>query len=297
VEDKITGLKAGADEYLTKPIDTRELVVRVEAILNRMESLRSAIDVVAAETLVFMGVKGGVGTTTVALNIACALCRKDMNILAVELRSYYGSFTHHLALAFSGHWGEILEGSSAGINERDLAANIAKHPSGLALLNSPPAHLKEGFEQEHLSALLARLERDWDYIVLDLPSHPSDVHQPALDVADTLFLILEPAPDSVSAGKQTLDYLHSLKGGTANIGCIVVNRASLASAVTAGEIEAELGVPVIRTIPQAIDSLIASHKAGLPLVRAQPEHHASMAFKEIAAKVVDKSLATSVSIT
>lgn len=35
VEDKIDGFEAGADDYLTKPFDVRELLLRVKAILSR----------------------------------------------------------------------------------------------------------------------------------------------------------------------------------------------------------------------------------------------------------------------
>ncbi len=35
VEDKIEGFEAGADDYLTKPFDIRELMLRVKAILRR----------------------------------------------------------------------------------------------------------------------------------------------------------------------------------------------------------------------------------------------------------------------
>ncbi len=36
IEDKIAGLEAGADDYLTKPFDVRELQLRVKAILRRL---------------------------------------------------------------------------------------------------------------------------------------------------------------------------------------------------------------------------------------------------------------------
>lgn len=36
VEDRITGLSAGADDYLPKPFDPRELVLRIDAILKRV---------------------------------------------------------------------------------------------------------------------------------------------------------------------------------------------------------------------------------------------------------------------
>ena len=35
VDDRITGLKAGGDDYLVKPFDIRELSARVEALLRR----------------------------------------------------------------------------------------------------------------------------------------------------------------------------------------------------------------------------------------------------------------------
>ena len=38
LDDKITGLKAGADDYVTKPFEMRELLARIEAVLRRSET-------------------------------------------------------------------------------------------------------------------------------------------------------------------------------------------------------------------------------------------------------------------
>ena len=38
LDDKITGLKAGADDYVTKPFEMRELIARIEAVLRRSGS-------------------------------------------------------------------------------------------------------------------------------------------------------------------------------------------------------------------------------------------------------------------
>jgi phosphate regulon transcriptional regulator PhoB len=41
--DKVLGLEMGADDYITKPFSTRELVARTKAILRRVEKSREAI--------------------------------------------------------------------------------------------------------------------------------------------------------------------------------------------------------------------------------------------------------------
>lgn len=42
--DKILGLEMGADDYLTKPFNTRELIARIRAVLRRVEAQRAPDD-------------------------------------------------------------------------------------------------------------------------------------------------------------------------------------------------------------------------------------------------------------
>jgi DNA-binding response OmpR family regulator len=43
VKDRVNGLEVGADDYLTKPFDSSELLARIQAILRRSGTLRTAI--------------------------------------------------------------------------------------------------------------------------------------------------------------------------------------------------------------------------------------------------------------
>jgi two-component system phosphate regulon response regulator OmpR len=49
VVDRIVGLEMGADDYLVKPVDLRELLARVKAVLRRFQTAHSQADL-AAET-------------------------------------------------------------------------------------------------------------------------------------------------------------------------------------------------------------------------------------------------------
>ena len=44
VEDKLYGLESGADDYITKPFDLREVVARVRTILRRLDRARTEAD-------------------------------------------------------------------------------------------------------------------------------------------------------------------------------------------------------------------------------------------------------------
>lgn len=40
IVDKVLGLELGADDYMTKPFDVRELVARAKALVRRIEKMK-----------------------------------------------------------------------------------------------------------------------------------------------------------------------------------------------------------------------------------------------------------------
>lgn len=52
IEDKVNGLRLGADDYLTKPFDFEELLARIEALLRRGRDLRPRVTTLQVADLV-----------------------------------------------------------------------------------------------------------------------------------------------------------------------------------------------------------------------------------------------------
>ncbi len=102
VEDKILGFEAGADDYLTKPTQPRELFAHVKAVLARTSKSKPVPAKASAERAYTIGVlatKGGLGVSTVALNLGIALyhhTKKD--VIVSDFRPGQGSIALELGL-------------------------------------------------------------------------------------------------------------------------------------------------------------------------------------------------------
>jgi pilus assembly protein CpaE len=95
------------------------------------EQLRKAQPVKAGKVLGFIGAKGGVGTTTVALNVASILAQQNKTVIAIELRPDYGTFSLELAGAPIENLSNLLELDPERIDERALSTRLFNSRFGL----------------------------------------------------------------------------------------------------------------------------------------------------------------------
>jgi len=57
VSDKVVGLELGADDYLAKPFEPRELLARIQSILRRVKFSNSMVDIIEFDGLIVNKVK------------------------------------------------------------------------------------------------------------------------------------------------------------------------------------------------------------------------------------------------
>ena len=140
VEQKVRGLRAGADDYLIKPFHPAELLARIKSLLARFapkESLLARPPL--GRTLAFYGAKGGVGTTTIAINAAIALHRElGRKVALMDANLQFGD--HRVFLDLGLDRKSIVDVVSAPSIDNDLVRQVmVKHDSGIDLLLAPPS--------------------------------------------------------------------------------------------------------------------------------------------------------------
>ncbi|MDI7275051.1 MAG: response regulator [Anaerolineae bacterium] len=279
VADRVSGLRSGADDYLAKPADTSELLARAEALLTRAAHPPAP----AGRILAFMGAKGGVGTTTVAVNVAALLATQGESVSLVELRPGPGTAGLLLRLQPEGDLGGLLAKSPANITSHDIESTLVRHASGLRLLAAPRMADAWGeISAEFVEALLPELVTSHDYVVLDLVPAWSGANRAALSQAHFTAVVTEPEQVSLQCARLTLASLRRWGIMGDLVGLVTVNHGTSPTPLTLSMIRSALSADVVGAIPPCYELCSLAGREGVPLCLLQPEHLASEAFRELA---------------
>lgn len=285
--DKIAGFEAGADDYITKPAQLPEVAARVQALLKRVTRPVAA----KARSIGCMGAKGGVGATTVIVNVAVAMAKKAEAILA-DLRPYYGTAALHLGVTVRATLSNLLERDPELLSPDVLAMHLTPHRSGLRLLASPQkSRAGVSISATYARVIVEGLKSMADFLLLDLPAHPTDASQEALQYCEAALLVVEPEPSSLESARANLAFLNDLGFGPGNLGLVVVSRSRSATSLRIPEVESFLNHHVLGAIPPAPEACFDSVKQGTPIVLGHPEDVAAHAFQELADRLYSGDLA------
>lgn len=196
--DRMTAIKSGADEYLSKPVTSQELIERVDSLLAKKGGPKKAEEGVI---VTLFGLRGGVGQTTLAVNLAAALRRvSQQEVCLVDLSPNGSQTVMHMRLQSRSSWTDL---PSEQLDWTMLKNHLIIHPSGLRVLAAPSKpHSPMMPSEETVTAVLNLMRQHMAFTVVDAPNIFSPAFVAALSQADMALHMVAPEVVSVQTAVQ-----------------------------------------------------------------------------------------------
>ena len=293
-EDEGLGLQAvrsGADEYLIKSdIRDRFLAQRIRYAIERRRLRRasSSQSVRKGRILAFLGAKGGVGTTTLVLNLAATLAKEGESVTALELTPGYGSFAAQLRQSPAWNSSTLLKTGPENITREGVESCLVEAPGGFRTLFGPQ-HPEEYGEvaPENARALLRSAATLADYTLIDLPSFLLSYTTEVIQHASFLTLIVEQDWVGLNSGSAKLPQLRAAAGRQNGIGLAIINKTPHVQILPEAELARQLACGVVGVVP-AVGDLLAANHSPLPLVLNRPDAAFSESIRQMARRLVSE---------
>lgn len=299
VEDKILGFEAGADDYLTKPTQPRELFAHVKAVLARTAKARPAAPATqtAAQTnerghmVGILAVRGGLGVSTLSLNLGVALHEAyNKDVIVSEFRPGKGTISLELGYLRPEGLVHLLQKKPSEIDANTVDSELTSHTSGFRLLlaSPQPRDAKYINHIESFEAITRQLVYLAKYIVIDLGTSLTPLAEKVLPLCDEVIIVVEPVPQTLAQTKALLDDLIALGLGAGRINVVVVNRIRSGMQLSWSQVQEQLGRNIAVIFTPAPELAYQASTNNNPMILQQPESLTAQQFAKLAELVAQR---------
>ncbi|MBX7105938.1 MAG: AAA family ATPase [Gemmataceae bacterium] len=301
----LEALQSGAKQFLTEPVSLEDLLRVIRKSLAEGGSAASSsgagpLPRAGGQSYVYavLGARGGIGSTTCAVNLAAALAADPENQVAlVDLDLALGDAGVHLSVSPN----YTLADLAANIDKLDLnflKRSMVKHEeTGLSFLDRPTQVSDiDVIEGAHVDRVLSLLKLSYSHLVIDISKRFTAVDAAALAVADQILLVTQLELSSVLNATRILAALAALDEAGDRVK-IILNKAGAEAdederhRISPKKAEDIIGKPFYWSIPYEPKPLGIARNEGVPLIKSAPKCRANQAFVALAAALTNKQVA------
>ena len=276
----------GVDAVLTIPFTAPELMHAMEMVRAAMEGAREQRSRIVA----VFGPKGGVGRTTIALNVAAAAAALGTRTILIDGSLQFADVRTLLQAPPDAP--SILDLPTDRVTDTDLEDVLWHDPSGLDVLLAPPRiEMAEMVTPRDVAKILSLLRRVYPLIVVDLAPALSEVSLAILDAADTVLEVVTQEWVAVRTTALVGETFRALGYPESKIQ-LLVNRAADGAGIDEHALAEVLGrQPEYRVVSDG-RLVVSSNDEGIPFVLRDPESRISRDIVAVACALTGRPAGT-----
>lgn len=278
LDDKVTGFEVGADDYLTKPTHPSELQARVKTLLERVGQKKETAAPKGGDKGYVIGLlsaRGGLGITTLAVNLAAGLLTKTKSeVIVSELLPGQGAMALELGLAGTKGLVDLLGITKISDLTRDkVRESLTHHGSGLKILLSTdrPRDMHLISQVSNYETIISRLAGLARFVVLDMGIGIQPFAMKALPKCDEVLILLEGVPNTIIHTKALIEDIASMGVNKRNINVILNNRVRSDTQLPSSQVQIKLDHEIICTLTPAPELFVQATRMQTPAILCQPE--------------------------
>ena len=264
--DALAGYAVGADDYLPKPFELAILEAKVESMLRR--SAGATIKANRGRVILFAHAKGGVGTTSLAVNTAVLLAaQSERPVGLLDLDVEFGDSAVYLNVHPNQTLADLKAAPGTLVDEALFAGFITESGSVRLVVGSDLPERADLVSLPAIQLAIDRLSLTCGYVLIDAPASFSERTLTALDTSDLICLVTSGSLPSLKATRGCLDLFEKLGVASGRVRLILNYSTSHA-------IDIDTATSVLGRRPDFVvqhsDSLDRAANSGRPLVISDP---------------------------
>jgi len=273
-------MRAGAVEYLLRPVSPDELIQALTKV-GRFWFAKPAETVKSGKIVAVYYPTGGVGVTTVSVNLAAVLAENKTKVALVDLNLFAGDISTFLDVNPSYTLSSVTN-NIARLDANFLMGVMTQHSSGPYVLTEP-SEVDEAISitPEQVHRLLQFLKGVFDFVIIDCGGQLAGCTLAILENAHLIFFTTVLSLPAIKTAKRYLTAMER-KGIRRDRLKLLVNRYLPKADIQTKDAERVLGHPVFITVPNEYEDIISSINKGVPVVKLLPRSTVSKAFIHMA---------------
>jgi pilus assembly protein CpaE len=277
----VQAMRAGVQEFLVYPPNPQEFSAAVDRLIRRGRA-----EVEQGTTIAIYSAKGGLGTTTIAVNVAFALADANPSgrVALADLVVHGGDLRVMLNLAPAYDVGDLVARVER-IDAELLSSILTPTAGGVWVLpSSDRPEIAELVDSATASTLITELRKHYSYSVLDCEHYLTDRTLAALDAADKIVLVTQLNVAALRGTQRTISLCQRLGYGDEKI-VVVVNRHQSSEVLTPSDASTLLNMPIFHLLPNDFKTADGASSKGIPVAQYDENARLTHSYASLVSKL------------